>query len=287
MVNPHDPVIMSELIAIAELHKSAKTNKEMMELENWIREKIGWDVKHRPLMRQLGIKPQEMEMRHTFDLSKSNLIWTLIDEKNIALCTANKLLYEAKKQSTICDISLDEALNKLYVERSNNTSKYKTENGKVVFKSFFKKHKEKSIKFAWIAIHDAIKEIVKREMVKLDPIFQDQIMKDLEIDMKVLIQQYKTRISSNVKNGIKLDDKNLKRKFLDALRNLDLPKPDRVINQEYGTKIRRIFRRKLADHHPDRHLGNDHIKNRFNEMIEIYKIIEDYLASHGTEAALK
>jgi hypothetical protein len=286
MVNISDPAIQSELATIAEMHKNAKTHKEMLELENWIREKIGWTIEYRPLMRQLGIVPGNMEMRHTWSLSKSDLIWTLVDEKNIALSTANKLLYEAKKQSKIYNISLDEALNKLYTERSGNSSVCRTKTGKVAFKNHSQKHKEKSVKFAWTAVHDAIKEIIKRDMSKLDPVVHDQLMKDLEVDLKVLTQQYKTRISSNVKNGILLEDKSLKRKFGDALRNLDLPKPNKVMNQDYGANVRRIFRRKLADHHPDRHPGNDHIKNRFNEMIEVYKIVEDYLTSQDRKSVV-
>jgi hypothetical protein len=291
-VDPSDPAVQSDLSAIAEMHKSAKTHKEKAELETWIREKIGWHVGLRPVVRNLGILPGEMEVHRTFTLAGTEFIWTLLDEKNVSLHTVQKLLYDAKARSKLMGVSVDTAIRDLYEERASDSSVCKTRKGKVTFKRHTKTQREKSVKFAWTLIRDAVREIIKREMKQLDPIMHDRLMRDLDIDLKVLVHQYKTRVNSNVKNGIPVEDRGLKRKFMGALSNLDLPKPEKAITQEYATKIRREFRRKLADHHPDRYsdsnqVKKDHIKARFQEMQEVYQIVEDYLTSHGVQAALK
>lgn len=294
------PSEQSDMRSLSEMHKNAQTHKERAELEELARELLKNNGKLKDVSgsniyvivaKMIGTTVYDVQNRRAFIYSKSEFVWTLVDEYKISLSAIKSMIKEAKKRSVLDKRPIDDHLREVYDDIASNAKVRNDKGGRTTFykSEVTKKH---FLKKAWSDVNGAVRNIVIKEMSGLDPIFHDTILRDLDLDLKVLLQQYRSRISATAKNGIPIEDKVLKRKFTSALSNLDLPKPGRAVTQEYATKIRREFRRKLADHHPDRcsdsnQVKKDHIKARFQEMQEVYQIVEDYLASHGVQAALK
>jgi hypothetical protein len=280
-----DLVVNTEVSAIVNMHRIATTQREKAELENILRDIL--ESKDRKLISScIGTSIYEILARNRIYLCKSDFAWHLIDEKKLSFGTVTSMLKKAKRQSALDGRSIDIILSEIYEELVSKSSHIcKLKNGI----KFYTCHS--STKSNWKYIQCAIRDIIQREMKNINHIEHCMILKDLEIDLKTLIHQYKIRINVSAKNGIPIEnkqkDKQLKRKFLEVISNLDLPKPPKILNQKYGTEVRRIFRRKWADHHVDRHPGNEHVAQRFREMNDLYEIVEKYLALHGIKAALK
>ena len=270
-------VNMVELNAVMEMHRSATTHRERSVLEAMILNIVGSRKNDRHLLRELtGIRTYEFEIRSYCRLSGSEFIWSMLDEHGVAIGTVRKILVSAKRESAVNGQALDDVLRDMYVRISSVGYTAKTKTG-VSYRS----QRPDAVRSSWGSIHSSIRAIMLKELGHLDPIEHARLEKGFDLDLKALIHQYKVRVNALARSGLPTEDKTLRRRFLVALDEIGLERPGRTINQDYADKLRKGYRRRLADSHPDRHPGNDHMIEKFRCIVEAYKTVEEYLATKG------
>lgn len=254
-------------------HEAAETHRQRAEIERRLRMVMRVQSKEVPVLLS-NCTAYEVEARSAILSAGSDLAWRILDEDRVSLRTVLLMVRRAKSAADSSGRGLDAELADEYGAIKSGTSPIRGRNGRTVLRRPMRARTADE----WKRIRTITESIVSREMSELDEVEREAIIFDLRVDIDVLVRQYKSRIKTRVKNGLRGDwnDRTERRKMIAALRALgmDPPSPGGVPDMDL---VRRTFRRVAADSHPDRHQGNEHVASVFRSVNQAYQTIVEYV----------
>jgi hypothetical protein len=261
---------MLDADSAVEAWAKAKTHREKAAAEKSLRDHM--KVKSRDLTVLLsGASTYELQARSQFILSGSEYIWSLLDDEEVQISVARRILVSARTMSKSTGRNLDDVLREVYLDSQREAGP-----------------KAESISSKkWELLRETVSSIVSSELDGLHDIERRAALDEALIEIDVLVRQLKAKIRSRLKKGLPksweaVSERNERREFCADMRELgmDPPRSGRLPNMD---EVRRTHRRVAADHHPDRRKDQG-AKDKFQRVNEAYQRILAYVGSKkGTE----
>lgn len=222
-------------------------------------------------------------------------LWERIDKESMPLHTAIRLLRAAKKRSNTESLPVAEAMDKLLAEYGE-LAQSRLPSGKVVRKRTptklgglddvargkqrkrVEKAKLADPRVFWPHLRSMVAQHVALRLVDADPIVAEQLWREFERDLKVLVDEmahklYRVTQTQKKDNEAKLLIKAHKMREACALLAIDPPRRGKAVDLKLANKHKRKL---LALYHPDSHGGNDHMRSQFEAVSKAYQILEQY-----------
>lgn len=245
--------------------KAAKTHREKANAEKILRDHM--KVKSRDLTIILeGTSTYELQARTQFLLSGSEYVWSLLDEEEVQIAVARKMLTVSRLQSKSTGRPLDEVLRETYLDSQREAGP----------------KAESVTSRKWELLRETMASIISSELDGLHDMERRAASEEMMTEIDVLVRQLRAKMRSRLKRGLPKtweasSERAERRDFCSNMRELGLdpPRSGKMPDME---EVKRTYRRVAADHHPDRR-SDAGATEKFHRVNQAYQRILEYVES--------
>lgn len=220
----------------------------------------------------IGEPEFSIENRQNIFNSKSELLWRKIDNENLSLTAAVKILRKAKLNKDL-DISESIARGVHSYGKTGRLIKLKGKPHRLKIGVNSTKNQEKielEIPKDWEILKKSVIEFMKSETQEIDDISNYEVVSNFIIDLELLIRDCKNKIHKSKNKSVVLR----KSEVVEACSILG------ISNFKFGNNLNREevkskFKKLARDSHPDIH--GPKLEWKFKEIVSAYRIVEDYM----------
>lgn len=217
----------------------------------------------------------------------SDPIWERVDSKEMTVQVAAQILRMAKKKAEEGHDIVSVIASYLEVYDAAKCS-YLTPKGQVKIKKgvmrkigqlFPSSNRKpgKSGRDFWQNLRALIRDYVTEHLAESDQMMKDKVLTQLEIDLKTVIEEARMRINSEKARGtsyIPTNGKSQIEKVKASCRVLRIDYSNGNIDLDAAKKKKRMMARL---YHPDLHGGSEEHREKYEQILEAYRVIENYM----------
>lgn len=309
--------------ALIEKYRNATSEQQMAEIEDAIwqtvedkRSKMRRDC----ISEMLSIPQHSCELRSTLFNSKifgvDAVLWDRVDNKNMPLFTAVRLLRQAKQISlgSHGQMSVSQALSVVLDDYDNKKSvKSVLESGQVVHRSIplrrrrstketpansiirdvqaqqenSAKQEEIKIKSFWQTVKQAFAKEMSDRFNGVDPSVQQKLQQEFEADLNSVLDSFKTRLDHVRRRGLSVSAITLsvetvsRSQVVNACKVLHMDPPSTQGRPVDMSKAKKMKMKLVRLYHPDHHGGKEEYRSAYESVIQAYETLSQYM-SHNS-----
>ena len=218
-----------------------------------------------------------------------DLLWERIDQ-GMTLSTAIKMLTEARKlagqQANGKPPDVEAALRQVFVDYDKLSFKRVLADGRVIRQHRpATKLKDNSFKARWARIRAELADYADERLASVDEDLREPLKREFENEIKIVMEEFRGKVGTAAARRADLNKRSMasvRRRLNESFEILRLtpPKKGQPINIK---KVKKQKHKMSRLYHPD-HVGDDSMREHYEEVVEAATFIEDVYCQFGGNA---